>query len=198
MAPVPTPDQAPPIAGPLGNITTERLSLHAFQRVDLEELSEVFAQPEVWRFPFGRGFSREETEQFLTAQMEHWRTLGFGLWAARLRSDGRLLGFVGLSVPTFWPEVLPAVEVGWRLSPGEWGKGYATEGASAALDEAFTTLGLDTVCSIPQSDNPPSVRVAERLGMELLQEVAIPPNDRRGPVRALLYQINRDSWLSRP
>jgi RimJ/RimL family protein N-acetyltransferase len=145
MEPVPTRDQAPPIAAPLGDVTTERLSLHAFQRGDLDELSVMFAQPEVWRFPFDRGFGREETKQFLVAQIEHWHTLGFGLWAAGSRSDGRLLGFVGLSVPTFWPEGVPAVEVGWRFSPGKWGKGYATEGARAALDQAFTTLGLEQV-----------------------------------------------------
>ena len=38
------------------------------------------------------------------------------------------------------------------------GLGYATEGASAALDQAFGTLGLDTVCSLPQTANPRSMR----------------------------------------
>ncbi len=126
--------------------------------------------------------------------MAHWSACEFGLWVARLRGDGRIIGYVGLSVPTFLPEILPAVEVGWRLAPAEWGKGYASEGARVALDEAFGTLGLDRVCSLPQIDNPASVRVAERLGMHLVREVDIPANARRGAVRALLYEIDHQGW----
>ena len=45
--------------------------------------------------------------------------------------DYRLLRSID---PTFLPEILPAIEVGWRLDPDVWGKGYATGGASRALD----------------------------------------------------------------
>ena len=99
-------------------------------------------------------------------------------------------------MPTFLPEILPAVEVGWRFAPTAWGNGYATEGAAAALHEAFTTMGLDWVCSLPQADNPRSGRVAERLGMQLIREVSVPANARRGAVTARLYQTDRGDWLS--
>ena len=121
--------------------------------------------------------------------------IGFGLWVVRALADGRMIGYVGLSVPMFLPEILPAVEVGWRFAPAEWGQGYATEGASAALAEAFTTLGLEWVCSLPQSVNPRSARVAERLGMKLSREVIVPANERRGELPCLLYEIDRRSWL---
>ena len=106
-------------------------------------------------------------------------------------------GYVGLSVPLFLPEVLPAAEVGWRFSPAAWGRGYATEGATAALDQAFTTLGLDEVVSVPQADNPASRRVAERLGMTLAREVVIPASDLRGEVTGALYELARDDWARR-
>ena len=115
---------------------------------------------------------------------------------ARTISDGHIVGYVGLSVPTFLPEVLPAVEVGWRFSPSIWGNGFASEGATAALDQAFLTLRLDRVCSVPQADNPSSVRVAERLGMTLIREVLIAETERRGPITGLFYEIARDQWLS--
>lgn len=110
------------------------------------------------------------------------------------RSTAAVVGFVGLSVPTFLPEVLPAVEVGWRLDPAVWGRGYATAGATAALDEAFTTLDLPEVCSICQSDNLASVRVAERVGMRLDRPVVIPANDRRGVLDAKLFVMTGGEW----
>jgi RimJ/RimL family protein N-acetyltransferase len=140
-------------------------------------------------FPTGEGSPPSETERFLDAQISEWDECGFGCWAARRIADGRLIGYIGLSVPAFLPEILPAVEAVWRFAPSAWGNGYATEGASAALDEAFTTLGLDHVCSVPQADHPASVRVAERLGMTLTRAVIIPANDRRGELQGRLYGI---------
>ncbi|HUV10395.1 MAG TPA: GNAT family N-acetyltransferase [Acidimicrobiia bacterium] len=184
----------PPIAAPLGDVMTERLDLRRFVTSDLDDLAAVFAHPEVWHFPYGRAFTRAETRTFLDAQMEEWDEGGFGCWAARARASGRMIGYVGISVPRFLPEILPAVEVGWRFEPSARGKGFATEGARAALDESFGTLGLEVACSVPQSDNPASVRVAERLGMRLVRPVAIPSTDRRGPVDGLLFEITREEW----
>ena len=96
---------APPIARPLGDVTTARLALRRFSADDLDELAEVFAQPEVWEFPFGRGFTRDETARFLDRQLQEWEECGFGCWIGIERTSGRVIGFVGLSVPTFFPDM---------------------------------------------------------------------------------------------
>jgi RimJ/RimL family protein N-acetyltransferase len=191
------PSPMPPIAAPLPDVRTERLDLRRFDHGDLDELVAVFAQVEVWRYPYHRGFTARETADFLDSQVSGWEVAGFGCWVARTLEDGRIVGYVGLSVPTFLPEILPAVEVGWRLAPAAWGRGYATEGARAALDEGFRTLRLERVCSLPQAGNDASIAVAERLGLTLQREIEVPATERRGPLTALLYEIERDAWLGR-
>ncbi|MGH9090213.1 MAG: GNAT family N-acetyltransferase [Acidimicrobiales bacterium] len=186
----------PPIARPLGSVTTERLHLRPVAAGDAPALRPVFAKPEVWQYPFGRGFRPEETAAFVEHEAAAWAADGFGVWVVVVRETGEVIGYAGLSVPTFLPEVLPAVEVGWRLDPGHWGHGYATEAARAALDEAFSTLGLASVCCIPQAENLASVRVAERLGLRLVRPVAIPGSDRRGGLAALLYETTAEEWRS--
>jgi hypothetical protein len=47
----------PPLAGPLPDLTTDRLDLQRFRPGDEAVLAPVSAKPEVWRFPYGRGFS---------------------------------------------------------------------------------------------------------------------------------------------
>ena len=187
----------PPIAAPLRERTTGRLDLRKFRPDDLDELAVVFENREVWQFPYGRGFTREETAGFLDAQIEEWDECGFGCWIARERSSHRVIGYVGISVPTFLPEILPAVEVGWRFDPAVWGMGFASEGAHAALAEGFDTLGLEEICSIPQADNPASSRVCDRIGMRFERGVTLPANSRRGELTALLYKITRAQWRAK-
>jgi RimJ/RimL family protein N-acetyltransferase len=140
------------------------------------------------------GLSRSETATFLNTQITGWETNKFGCWIAIERNTGRTIGYLGLSIPTFLPEVLPAVEVGWRLDPDVWGLGYATEGATAALLQGFEKLGLEEICSIPQTGNTASSRVCERLGMRWDRTVQIPATDKRGALAAEFYAMTRREW----
>lgn len=155
-------------------IETDRLLLRPWRTTDLDALAAVFARPEVWRYPMGQGLDREETERFLSHQIRRHEVDGFGLLAAELKPDHELIGYLGLSVPTFLPEVLPAVEVGWRLHPAHWGKGLASEGGRACLAHGFTALTLDRIVSITDARNGASRRVMERLGMRLFLRTTDP------------------------
>lgn len=143
----------------------------------------------------------EWTAGFVARAIDHWQRFGFGLWTARRLADEAVVGYLGLSMPSFLPEVvaperMPAVEVGWRLHPGQWGKGLASEGARAALREAFLTLQLTEVCSAPQDINLASVRVAERIGMHRECTAPLAATDTRAAVQIDLYWITRQQWLA--
>ena len=91
----------------------------------------------------------------------------------------------------------PAVEVGWRLASAYWGQGYATEGARASLEAAFTRLGLDDIVSITVPANARSRRVMERIGMtrDPNGDFDHPRLAEGDPLRRhLLYRISRAQW----
>lgn len=190
------------IAAPLGDVITERLSLARIVADDADALAPVFAERAVWEFPYGRGMSGEWTAQFVASAVEHWDRFGFGLWVVRTSDDGQTIGYLGLSMPAFLSELvgadrMPAVEIGWRLHPAHWGRGYATEGATAALREAFETLELGEVCSAPQTINPPSGRVARRIGMRYERTVTLAATEAREAVDVDVHWITRQEWSSR-
>ncbi|WP_249011269.1 GNAT family N-acetyltransferase [Conexibacter sp. DBS9H8] len=141
------------------------------------------------------------TAGFVARAIEHWDRFGFGLWVVRTIEQQEVIGYLGLSMPSFLPDLIPAdrmpaVEIGWRLHPDHWGKGYATEGAVAALHGAFERLGLNEVCSVPQSTNTASARVAQRIGMKLERTATLPGTEARGPVDVDVYWITRTEWLA--
>lgn len=171
-------------------VETERLILRPWEEADLYDLAAVFARPEVWRFPFGRGFTRDEAATFMAARMEEWRDRGWSHWAVVVRSDQRLIGFLGLNPPGFLPEVMPAVEVGWRIHPDYWGRGLATEGGRAALRFGFEELGLPAIVSVCQPENVASWKVMEHLGMARHLETVHPTMG----LALWVYRIGAEQW----
>jgi RimJ/RimL family protein N-acetyltransferase len=77
-------------------------------------------------------------------------------------------------VPEFLPEVMPAVEIGWRLGRRFWGAGLATVAARAALRFGLIDRGLQRIVSIAQVGNDASERIMAKLGMHLERETFDP------------------------
>lgn len=160
---------------------TDRLVLRRWRAGDAARLAAINADPEVMRHighghVLGRGLSDELIARF----EEEWRERGFGPWAVALRGEpDALLGFCGLTVPMFLPDVLPAVEVGWRFARPAWGSGYATEASRVALRFAFEERGMREVIAIIDPENARSLRVAEKLGMTARPDRLHPATKRR-------------------
>jgi RimJ/RimL family protein N-acetyltransferase len=150
------------VACPL--IVTERLLLRDWRDADLEPFVAMNADPVVMEF-FPETYTEERTRRFVAVIRERWTQLGYSLWAVERKDTGRFIGYVGLWPATFPAHFTPAVEVGWRLAADQWGHGYATEGARAALDYGFNTVGLEEIVSFTSAINARSWRVMERLGM---------------------------------
>lgn len=88
----------------------------------------------------------------------------FGSWAVVELCSGLPAGAV-LFKPL--PDGDGEIEIGWQLHPDCWGKGYATEAASAVLKRGFAD-GLQEIWAVTHLDNDRSTAVCRRIGMRLL------------------------------
>lgn len=147
-------------------IETERLRLRDWEDRDLDPYAALCADPEVMHF-LGGPQTREQSAAAIERFTDRWRSQGFGLFCVARRADDECIGFTGLHVPDFLPEVLPAVEIGWRLARSAQGQGHATEAARAVVDLAFGPVGLDRIVSIARPENRASTNVMQKLGMTL-------------------------------
>ena len=145
-------------------LRTERLRLRRWLPSDRAPFAEMNAYPRVMEF-MPAPLSRAESDALAARIEAHFEQRGFGLWAVEIAGGAPFAGFIGLSVPRFTATFTPCVEVGWRLAAVHWGRGYATEGAQAALRFGFEALGLAEIVSFTVPQNVRSRRVMERLGL---------------------------------
>ncbi|MFF3658696.1 GNAT family N-acetyltransferase [Streptomyces olivochromogenes] len=156
-------------------IHTPRLLLRRWSDDDLVPMADINADSRVMHWiDDGSVRDLDHTAEAIERWEEEWDEEGFGLFAVELLASGELAGFVGLSVPEFLPEVLPAVAISWRLGSPFWGQGYASEAAQATLEFALQDRGLDRVISITRAGDDASENVIRKLGMTPERETTHP------------------------
>ena len=163
-------------------LETERLILRMFREEDFAAYAAICDDPEVMRFLGGKALSKLEAWRHMASLVGHWQLRGYGPWAVEEKHSEKLVGRIGFLNPEGWP----GFELGWTLGREFWGRGYATEGASRALQYGFNELDRDHIISLIHPDNKASIRVAERLGEKVEGET-----DLFGQ-QVLVYGISRE------
>jgi RimJ/RimL family protein N-acetyltransferase len=164
----------------LARVDTERLRLLRWNHAEHGPgLARMNTDPEVVRYVGGTPLTPAQSAEMSARVEQHWDVYDHGLWAIIVKATGAMVGFVGLSHPLWWPEMLERVEVGWRLARDAWGFGYATEGAHTAVRIGCEQLGLEELVSFVHPENTRSLAVTERLGMVEEAEVPHPSRDER-------------------
>ena len=178
---------------------TQRLCLRRWRTKDIAPFADMNADPLTMRFMPGV-LSRAETEALVQRFEAHHDAHGFGVWAIEAPGVAPLVGYTGLQRVSFEAPFAPAVEVGWRLAPAFWGRGYATEAAREALRFGFEDLNLDQIVSFTVEANKPSWSVMERLGMvrNPAEDFDHPRLPAGHPLRRhILYRLEREQWQAR-
>lgn len=117
-------------------IETDRLVLRTWKEADIEAYFAMNQDPKVFAFLPG-GLTMDQVKQFMADKNQCFVDHGYTLWAVEEKMRGKMMGFIGFSSPVWEAHFTPCVEIGWRLGSQYWGKGYATEGAKAALEYGF-------------------------------------------------------------
>jgi RimJ/RimL family protein N-acetyltransferase len=180
------------LAMPLSDIRieTDRLILRVPRAEDFDAFAEMQAHPDAARFIGGHVTRAEAWRRFLW-QPGAWLIQGFGMFAVVEKSSGLWMGQIGPWKPEGWP----GNEVGYSFHPRAWGKGYATEAGTAAIDWAFANLGWDDIIHCIDPGNIASQNVAKRLGSTMKGPGKLPP-----PFQDVVVDVwgqTRDEWMAR-
>jgi RimJ/RimL family protein N-acetyltransferase len=171
-------------------LETERLILRAPAAEDFEAWATFAADADAMAH-IGGAQPRAMAWRSWCATAGAWAIRGFSFFSVVEKSTGRWVGRLGPWQPEGWP----GREVGWALVRDSWGKGYATEGASAAMDYVFDVLGWDEAIHTIDPANTGSHAVARRLGSTLKGPTKMPAPYADLPVE--LWSQTREEWFAR-
>jgi RimJ/RimL family protein N-acetyltransferase len=162
-------------------IETERLLLRDFSRDDLPAYESMYANPDVTRFLAGAPLDPEGVRDWLERRLASNADGGSAMRTIFEQATGDFVGRCGLLTGDIDGE--REIEIGYALARPHWGKGYATEAATAIRDDGLHRLGHRRLISLILVGNERSIRVAERLGMGYERDLDI--NGRPGHLYAL-------------
>jgi RimJ/RimL family protein N-acetyltransferase len=141
-------------------IETSRLILRPFELGDVEAAFAWFGDPIVMRFtPTGPDASIEHTKARIANYQEHQTAHGFSKWIVLDRLLGCAIGNSGLIVL----QEYGWIDLGVRLAQTYWGKGLATEAASAWVRAAFEDCHIERLTAFVHPENVAAIRVLEKL-----------------------------------
>jgi RimJ/RimL family protein N-acetyltransferase len=147
------------------SVETARLLLRMPTLADAQALMTIVWDPDVvaekqvtlTEPPGGLDLALRNTADML----RQWELRGYGQWCIVEKVTGDVVGVVGFYHPQ---KPWPGVDLGWLLHRSRWGRGFATEAASAALDWIWTNTRVDRVISLIAPDDLRSIRVATKIG----------------------------------
>lgn len=142
-------------------ITTARLHLRPFIKSDLDNFFLLSGDPDVMRY-IGKPDTKAQAQIRLTQWLAYRSQQGLGAWAVFEQASDRIAGYGFLRTA----EQPLAAEIGYGLAKIYWGKGLATELATALLHWGFQSKQLEQIVGYVNPENIASCRVLEKLGMQ--------------------------------
>ena len=126
-------------------LETARLRLREIKEDDLDDLLEIWADPEAMRL-FPSTLDHQAMREWIERNQIRYEKYGHGLWAVILRTEQKFVGDCGLVIQEV--DGVEELEVGYHFNRKYWGRGFATEAARACMDYAFNQLGRSRIISM--------------------------------------------------
>lgn len=142
----------------MDHFSTTRLTAERLNESHLPDLVALHLDAEVSRY-LGGVRAPEVTKTYLATNMAHWERHGFGLWTIR-KKDGAFAGRAGLR--HLLVDDTDEIEIAYAFKRSVWGRGYASEIATAMTQIGLSRLALPSLIGIVYVGNVASRRVLEK------------------------------------
>jgi [ribosomal protein S5]-alanine N-acetyltransferase len=148
-------------------LQTPRLLLRQFDVADAPLVYELNLHPEVVKYVHEPVLENEAAAlKIITDVILPQYKNKLGRWAIHNIANDEFIGWCGLK----YLKESGEIDLGYRLHPKAWGKGYATEVANHVLEYGFKTLQLKEVIGRAHIENTASINVLQKIGMQYIKD----------------------------
>ena len=152
-------------------LETKRLILRGIERSDLEGIFELDSNPIVHKYLGNKPIkTKSEAEKSIQFIQKQYKARGVGRLVAFEKASGEFIGWSGLKLNTGRVEELNGkqdfYDIGYRLIPKFWGKGYATESSIEILRYGFDKLNIESIIGAAEVENRASNIVLQKIGLQ--------------------------------
>ena len=154
-------------------LETERLVLREFRISDAPYIFELDSNPEVHKYLGNNTIATfKQAEGIISFFLRQYEKQKIGRFTIFEKFSGDFIGWSGLKLNTGEKEALNGftnfIDIGYRLLPKFWGKGYATESAIKCLDFGFSQMNYDVIYGAAETLNIGSNKILQKIGLQFV------------------------------
>ena len=151
----------------LPTFETERLYLRQLTEHDLDLIYRLNSNADVMKYITGYAEDMEASKAALKRYLifPEQANASVGMWVTSEKETGKEIGWHILKKLDETGEF----EIGYRLLPEFWGKGYATEGAKRLMKYGVEDLKAPCIVAVTLPENDASGNVLMKLGLEFIE-----------------------------
>ena len=183
---------------PTFRIRTENLLLRPYTTDDVDNLYQMWSDPEIMKF-IPEGLAERDfiamimpyiVESFTKCTFEKFENFGM---LVTLPGYEEVIGWCGMINMFPFPEYIELF-VGFKKP--FWGKGYAEETARALIEIGFDKFNMDEITAVVEPEHKASIHILEKMGMKLIKTISGSPEKYHYYDGLYLYSVGK-GWHNR-
>ncbi len=147
------------------HITTPRFNIRKLTHDDNAALAVILSDPQVMRYSTVGELDELGVKRHIDKCLASYAKYGWGQWAIVTKEENEVVGLCGLNFLTLDEEDL--IHISYRFAHAHWRKGFALEAVNAIVEYAFKELTIESIYSIIEPENQPSINLALKAGFTL-------------------------------
>ena len=172
-------------------IETDRFLMREIVEEDLPGFFEMDSNPEVHRYLGNNPVTTiDQSKAMIEGVRQQYKKFGIGRWAVIWKATGEFTGWSGLKYEQHLRSDRAYYDLGYRFLPQFWGRGLATETATAALQYGFREMNLSQICGAADVAHSVSNHILQKVGLRYVEQFTY-END-----LCNWYELSKIDWES--
>ncbi len=141
---------------------TDRLTIRELEEEDALSLYKIESDSRIIEFiPWNKLRTLNECRRQIKKYMNDYKKYKLNTWAVVVKETNEVIGVTQL----FYSNRIKGVEIGTKLLPKYWNKGYASELSKAVVYYGLYELGIDEITAATDVNNAGAIKSLINMGM---------------------------------